>query len=219
MTARLKTSAQAAGSLRPAARRRPGYWRARVASWALVGIAASLAAVFVAHIAKFEATAPSLPAREPTAPVSDQVVVTSSKLTGVDRDRQPYTITAASAVQDSAEPNRVRLRSVAGELHRSSGDVMSLAARTAVYDSKTKMLQLEDEVSLVAAGRFVADMTRAEITLSDKRLRSETAVTVTFDRGEISAGGLEISDDGNRIVFFNRAKVVFGPQTKGDMLR
>jgi hypothetical protein len=39
-----------------------------------VRLAAALAAVFVAHIARFEATAPSRPTAETTAPVSDQVV-------------------------------------------------------------------------------------------------------------------------------------------------
>jgi lipopolysaccharide export system protein LptC len=186
-------------------------------SWALIGLALALAAVFVVHIGKFEATAPSRPAAESGAPVTNQIVVTGSTLTGFDRDQQPYSVTAASAVQDSAEPNRVHLQTVAGELHRSSGDVLSLTARTALYDSKSEVLQLEGDVTLVTAGRFVAEMARAEVTLSDKRLRSETAVTATFERGEISAGGLEISDDGNKVVFFNRAKVVFKPQTKGDM--
>ncbi len=186
-------------------------------SWGFIGLAAALAAVFVIHIGKFEATAPSRPVAQSSAPVSNLIVVTASSLTGVDRDQLPYSVTAAHAVQDSAEPNRVHLQSVAGELHRSSGEVLSLAARTALYDSKAEILQLDGDVSLVTAGRFVAEMARAEVTLSDKRLRSESPVTVTFDRGKITAGGLEISDDGNRVVFFNRAKVIFGPQTKGDM--
>jgi lipopolysaccharide export system protein LptC len=207
----------AAGPVRPAPARLPGYRRARVVSWALFGLAAALAAVFVVHIARFEATAPSRPDTEATAPVSNQIVVTRSTLTGFDDDRLPYSVTAASAVQDTAEPNRVHLEMVAAELHRRSGDVLGLAARTALYDSKTEVLQLVGDVTLVTAGRFVARMARAEVTLSDKRLRSQSPVDVTFDRGEITAGGLEITDDGNRVVFLNRARVTFGPQTKGDM--
>lgn len=196
-----------------------GYRQARALSWGLFGVAAALAAVFVIHIAKFEATAPSRPASEAAAPVSNEVVVTGSTLTGFDNDRQPYSVTAASAVQDAAEPNRVHLKTVAGELHRRSGDIVSLAARTALFDSKTKLLQLEGDVTLVAAGRFVAEMAKADVTLTDKRLRSQSPVSVTFDRGRITAGGLEITDDGGRVVFFNRAKVTFGPQIRGDMLQ
>ena len=206
-----------AGPGRLASSRLLGYRWTRVASWGLFGLAAALAAVFVVHIAKFEATAPTRPEAEATAPVSDQIVVTRSTLTGFDDDRQPYSVTAASAVQDTAEPNRVHLEMVAAELHRRSGAVFSLAARTALFDSKSEVLQLDGDVTLVTAGRFVARMAQAEITLSDKRLRSQSPVSVTFDRGEITAGGLEITDDGNRVVFLNRTRVTFGPQTKGDM--
>jgi lipopolysaccharide export system protein LptC len=195
------------------------YRRARVASWALFGLAAALAAVFVVHVARFESAAPTRPAAETAAPVSTQVVVTDSRLTGFDRERQPYSVTAESAVQDSAEPNRVRLEGVAGELHRASGDTLGLAARTALFDSKTDVLQLEGDVTLVSAGRFVAEMAKADVTLTDKRLRSQGPVSVTFDRGRIIAGGLEITEDGNRVVFFDRARVTFGPQAKDDRLQ
>jgi lipopolysaccharide export system protein LptC len=219
MNARDGRRAGAVGPVEPAPRRGLGYRRARLVSWGLFGLAAALAAVFVVHIARFEATAPSRPTAETSAPVSDQVVVTDSTLTGFDRDRQPYSVTAASAVQDAAEPNRVHLETVSGELHRRSGDILRLAARTALYDSKTEVLQLNGDVSLVTPGRFVAEMAQAEVTLTDKRLRSQSPVTVTFDRGTITAGGLEITDDGNRVVFFNRARANFGPRTKGDMLQ
>lgn len=219
MTAANEPSGEADGPVRPVPRRAVGYRRARVVSWGLFGLAAALAAVFVVHVAKFEATAPSRPEAQADLPVSHQVVVTSSTLTGYDDDRQPYSVTAASAVQDSAEPNRVHLKTVAGELHRRSGDMFSLAALTALFDSKTEVLELDGDVKLVAAGRFVAEMDKATVTLSDQRLRSQSPVSVTFGRGAITAGGLEITEDGNRVVFLNRVKVTFGPQTKGDMLQ
>lgn len=195
------------------------YRRAKIASGALFGVAAALAAVFLVHIAKFEATAPTSPAAESAPPEGDRIAVTTSTLTGFDDDRQPYRVSAASAVQDTAEPNLVHLESVSGELRRRSGAILSLAAERALFDSKQELLQLAGDVTLVTAGRFVAEMDEAEVTLSDKRLRSQSQVDVRFDRGRITAGGIEISEDGNRVVFLNRAKVTFGPQTKGDMLK
>lgn len=210
--------AEVSGPSRGAPGRLRGYRVARLASWGLFGLAAALAAVFVVHIARFEASAPAPPEDETAAPVSTEFVVTDSTLTGYDGDSQPYSVTAAIGVQDADEPNLVHLETVAGKLHRGSGDILSLAARTAQFDSKTEILELDGDVTLRAAGRFVAEMARAEVTLADKRLRSQAPVTVTFDRGTIDAGGLEITDDGNRVVFFNRARVTFGPQTKDDRL-
>lgn len=195
------------------------YRRARVASWALFGLAAALAAVFVVHVARFESAAPTRSEAESAAPLSSEIVVTDSRLTGFDRERQPYSVTAERAVQDAAEPNRIHLEGIAGELHQASGDTLGLAASTALFDSKSDVLQLEGDVTLVSAGRFVAKMAKADVTLTDKRLRSQGPVRVTFDRGRISAGGLEITEDGNRVIFFDRAKVTFGPPAKDDRLQ
>jgi lipopolysaccharide export system protein LptC len=219
MSPATRSSAEPVTAVRPAPRRILGYRGARLVSWGLFGVAIALAVVFAVHIARFEAAAPARPTNEAATPVTNQVVVTTSTITGFDKDLQPYKLTAESAVQDAETPNQVHLETVSAALHRTSGDVMSLTARTALFDSKTDVLQLEGDVTLVTAGRFVAEMDKAQVTLADKRLRSQTPVSVTFDGGEISAGGLEITEDGNRIVFFNRARLTFGPQTKSNMVQ
>lgn len=193
----------------------PQHRRVRVVSWALIAIAGGLIAFLVVRIGMFE---PAAPRRAPAVagePVSDKIVVTTSTVTGFDRDDQPYTLTAATAVQDGSEPNRVHLETVTGALRRRSGEMVNIAARTALYDSKAETLDLVGDVKL-EDGRFVADMAKAQVTLDDKRFRSTVPVVVTFNGGEITAGGLEITDDGQRVLFFNRVKAQFRPATKED---
>lgn len=193
----------------------PRHRLVRVLSWALIAVAGGLIALLVVRIGMFEPAAPSRPPDVAGAPVSDKIVVTTSTVTGFDRDDQPYTLTAATAVQDGSEPNRVHLETVTGALRRRSGEVLNIAARTALYDSKAETLDLVGDVKL-QDGRFVADMAKAQVTLDDKRFRSTVPVVVTFNGGEIAAGGLEIVDDGQRILFFNRVKAQFRPATKED---
>lgn len=187
------------------------YRTAKRLSWGFVAVAAGLAALFAVQIGRFEAAAPARPEAEPSRPTSDQIVAVDSTLTGFDSNHEPYSVSAAGAVQDAAEPDLVHLDTVTAELRRRSGDVLSLAAQTALYDSTAKTLDLEGRVRLGAGDRLVAEMDRAQVHLEDKRLRSEVPVVASFDRGRIVAGGLEISHDGSRIVFFNRAKAVFEP--------
>jgi hypothetical protein len=60
-------------------------------------------------------------------------------------------------------------------------------------------------------------MEKAAVTVADKVLKSSVPVTVTMDRSTIKSNGLEISNDGKRIMFFNGVKARFLPAgSKGD---
>lgn len=209
------SGALAAGGMRPL--RMARHRVARLASWGLLGAAALLTGFFIAQIATFEGARQSRSSEEMQEPTSDQVLVSAPSITGFDRDDQPYAVSAAAAVQDGQQEGRVRLESVVGTLRQRSGDILNLAATTALYDAKSKALALDGAVTLRSADRFVAEMDRAQVDLDEKRFRSDEKVVVTFNRGEITAGGMEIVDDGKRILFFNGARAVFRPlPAKGD---
>jgi lipopolysaccharide export system protein LptC len=47
---------------------------------------------------------------------------------------------------------------------------------------------------------------------------SDTPVTVTFSSGSVSANGMQITDDGERILFLNGVRARFeAPQAEGDV--
>jgi LPS export ABC transporter protein LptC len=214
------TKAMNPGALAAPRAQPPGTARhrlARIASRALLGMAAVLAGLFVARIASFEGARQSRSAAETQQPTSDQILVSAPTISGFDRHEQPYAVSAAAAVQDKGQEGRITLESVVGTLRRRSGELLNLAARTALYDAKSKVLQLDGAVTLKSANRFVAEMDRARANLDEKLFRSDEKVVVTFNRGEITAGGMEITDDGKRILFFNGARAILRPApAKGD---
>ena len=57
-------------------------------------------------------------------------------------------------------------------------------------------------------GDFRADMEQAKVDVGAKTIRSAVPVAVTLQNGHIDANGMEISDDGKRILFFNRVKLM-----------
>jgi lipopolysaccharide export system protein LptC len=147
----------------------------------------------------------------------DEITVRQSTVTGFDKDKQPYSVTAQSAVQDRDKPNLIKLRTVSGETHRSNGDVITIAAREGIYDSDTRIFDLAGDVQIGMPGRFMAQMEKAAVTVADKVLKSGVPVTVTMNRSTITSNGLEISNDGKRIMFFNGVKARFLPSgSKGD---
>lgn len=217
------TRAMSSGALAAPRVKIPGTARHRLAwlaSWGFIAMAAMLAGLFILQIASFEGARQSRSTAEMRQPTSEQILVSAPRISGFDRQEQPYAVSAAAAVQDKGQEGRVRLESVAGTLRRRSGELLNLAATTALYDSKSKALELDGAVTLKSADRFVAEMDRAQVNLDDKLFRSDQKVVVTFNRGEITAGAMEITDDGKRIVFFGGARVIFRPApAKGDRQR
>jgi len=187
----------------------------RALSWVAVAFTALLALIFVVQIGSFESLKPTAPTPSAPRPLTDQITVSSSTITGFDKDDQPYSLKAERAAQDSVKPNLVHLKSVSAALKRTSGENIDLSSEQALYDTETEILSLDGNVRLVSADRFVANMPKAEVTLRDKRFRSDAPVDVRFDRGTITAKGVEITDDGNRILFFNRVKATFRPANEG----
>ena len=183
----------------------------RLASLATIAVTAGLILVFIVQITRFDALRP--PQRQPgkQASPSSQITASRSTIAGFDNQRQPFVVDARTAEQDADKSNIVHLTTVDGRLEKTDGTVMTLAARGGTYDTDIKVLDLKGDVRLASKGNFVARMDTARVFLQQKRLYSDVPVTVSLNHGTIAAGGVEVTDQGNRILFFNRVKTTYTP--------
>ena len=185
-------------------------------SWlaALVGVA--FVAAFLAQAGLFASLMPGEPA-PPTAARPDQITATQSTVNGLDRENQPYAVKARRGWQDATTPTLVHLETVEGRFRKATGAEYTMNAATGVYDTKAKALDLAGRVTIVQKDRFTAVMDKAHVVVEEKKLESGSAVHVTFGNGAIKANGMQITDDGARILFLNGVKASFGaPSAKGD---
>ena len=125
--------------------------------------------------------------KPPVAPTvvdnPEQGAATTANVTGFDKENQPYTFSSKTALQDKTEPHKVHLTAVSGRFQRNSGEIITLAANGGLYDTDAKTLDLEGEVHIVSEGRFTADMDRAHVDTTTKKMTSNTPVTVVFGVG------------------------------------
>jgi lipopolysaccharide export system protein LptC len=197
------------------ARRRAGL--APLLSYGSAGIAIVIAAAFFYQAGMFESLVPKEVPVPPKVDNPEQISAKESTVTGLDREQQPYEITAEKALQDKNKPNKVYLDRVTGKFRRTSGEVLNVVANRALYDSDTKLLDLDGDVRITSKDRFTALMQKAQVITKDKALTSSVPVEVDFGSGTVLANGLEITDDGKRILFLNRVKATFkSPAKKGD---
>lgn len=180
--------------------------------------AVGFVALFFIQAGMFNALAPD-DGPAPTAPPNpDQITATDSTVNGIDRENQPYEVTAAKGWQDETIPTLVHLETVAGKFRRASGAEYTLTAATGAYDTKVRELDLKGAVTIVQKDRFTAVMEQAHVVVENKTLTSKVPVDVTLPSGSIRANGLEITDDGARILFLNGVKARFSQAAaKGDV--
>lgn len=173
--------------------------------------------LFLLQAGLYQALAPGDPPPVTVPPNPDQITATDSTVNGLDKENQPYEVRAVRGWQDEAIPSLVHMETVDGSFRRATGAEYTLNAKTGHYDTKVKELDLEGNVTIVEKDRFTATMEKAHVVVEDKTLTSDVPVDVQFADGSIRANGLQITDDGRRILFLNGVKARFSQGTaKGD---
>jgi lipopolysaccharide export system protein LptC len=192
----------------------------RVLGWLFSAIALAMMGLLAYQAGTFSSLVPMpLPSggkavgNTSSAAPGEEITVTDSRFTGFDKNDQPFSISARSAVQDENDASKVRLQSVDAEVRHKSGQQIAIKSNEAVYDSNSKTIDLQGDVRISSTGGFDARMAKARVDIDRHRLRSEVPVKVVHPRGLIQANGMEIEDDGARILFFNRVKARFGAES------
>ncbi len=185
-------------------------------SWLAAALGIAFAALFVAQAGLFSRLMPEETAPPVTLDKPDQITSRDSTLTGFDRQKQPYELKAARGVQDKDHPELVHLETVTGKFLKATGQAYTLQSRTALYNTDKREVDLEGDVVIGETGRFTARMAKAHVVVAEKKLTTDSPVTVEFAGGTIEARGLQITDDGANIKFLNGVKTRYTQRTKGD---
>lgn len=189
----------------------------RLLSWLAAAIGLGFVIAFLAQAGLFRALMPQQAAPPPPAVEPDRITAGVSTVNGIDDEKQPYQVTARRGWQDGKTPNLVHLEEPVGVFRRASGTKYTITGTTGLYDTKIKSLDLDGNVVLEQEGRFKARMDKANIAVKEKRLVADTAVSAQFGSGTVDANGMQITDDGARILFLNGVKARFtAAEGKGD---
>lgn len=199
----------------------PAYqWWTRAAPW-LSRLAALLGLGFMAAFAwqagLFALLLPSTPGKPPD--IANPAISTSLKprLTGFDKDNNPYWITADQGTQDKKNADIVHLDRLTAQFSNKAGALYDVAADVGDYNRRLDSMRLRGHVRFVQGKRFTARMPEAMVVIKDKAISADRSVVVTLGSGTIRSEGLQITNDGNNILFFNGVHAVFdaAPATGG----
>lgn len=190
---------------------------ARAMAWVAGAIGIAMVALFLVQAGLFQAMLPHDEAPPPTVENPDQITSTDSTVKGIDRENQPYEVSARRGWQDKDTPSLVHLEQVAATFRKPDGRVYVMSSDTGLYDTKRKVMDIAGNVVIAEGTRFTARMDTARIEVETKALSSASPVVVDSAQGRIAANGLQIGDDGTKILFLNGVKAQFGAApAKGD---
>jgi lipopolysaccharide export system protein LptC len=128
-----------------------------------------------------------------------KVTMQAPRIAGFTNDTRPYEVTARAAAQDVANPDTIELQGLHGKSEMSDKTVFELTADTGIYDSKSEMLTLRQNIILKSTSGFNVYLSEATIDVHSSNVVSEKPVRVVMQQGIINANRTEVADSGGTI--------------------
>ncbi len=137
----------------------------------------------------------------PQTPQTDEEVqMISPRFTGRDNAGRPYEVIADTATRNKEAPEITYLVNI--RMDSAQGDNSShVTARTGVYDSARKILDLDEDVRLISPNGFVYTTSKARFFIDSNRIVGDQRVFGNGPTGTVEADGYEIIDGGKKVIF------------------
>jgi lipopolysaccharide export system protein LptC len=145
-----------------------------------------------------------------------KAIMQQPRLAGFTTDSRPYEFTADSAQQQITKPDLVELQRIRAKVQMADKSVVHMWADGGLYNMKTQMLQLNDNIHLVSSTGYEARLKQASVDMNKGDVFSDTPVWVKLLNGDLNAKRLEIINNGDLVRFTDVSMILQStkPDTK-----
>jgi lipopolysaccharide export system protein LptC len=130
-----------------------------------------------------------------------KITMQQPRLSGFTIDSRAYEFSANAAAQDLTKPNLVELQELHAKMEMQDKSTVAMSADTGIYDVKTEMLTLNDNIELVSSTGYEGKLSEAVIDVRKGNVVSEKPVWVKMLNGFLNAKRLDIVENGAVIRF------------------
>jgi len=146
-----------------------------------------------------------------------KITMQQPRLTGYTVDSRAYEFSADAAAQDITKPNLVELHQLHDKMEMQDNSTVEMTAMSGVYDVKTEMLKLNENIQLVSSTGYQGRLSEATIDVRKGDVVSDKPVWVKMLDGELNAKRLDIADKGSVLRFTDVSMTLLpGKRTSGD---
>jgi len=136
----------------------------------------------------------------------------NARFVGVDLKKQPFSITADIAKNLLKDITQIELEMPKADITVSDGSWLVLTANSGVYNQKRKFLNLEGAVNLFHDSGYEFKTNKANIDLDQGIAISNEPVKGQGPFGQLQAEGFQIENNGNKISFLGKSKLILFPK-------
>ncbi len=130
-----------------------------------------------------------------------KITMEQPRLTGFTIDSRAYEFSAEAAAQDITKPNLVELNKLHAKMEMQDKSSVDMVADSGVYDSKSEMLTLHDNILLVSSTGYEGRLSQAVVDVRKGNVVSDEPVAVKLLNGFLNAKRLDISENGSVVRF------------------
>jgi lipopolysaccharide export system protein LptC len=130
-----------------------------------------------------------------------KITMQQPRLSGYTVDSRAYEFSADAAGQDITKPNLVELHQLHAKMELEDKSTVEMSAVSGVYDAKTEMLTLSENIELVSSTGYEGRLAEAVIDVRKGNVVSDKPVAVKMLDGFLNAKRLDIIDRGSVVRF------------------
>lgn len=174
----------------------------------IIGALVILGIIGALFIKSFEVTDVSV---ENISLSDGKLVMENPELSGFDKEKRPYNLTATKAIQDASNPNQVELQDILAELPMDETITATVKAGNGIYDADAKTLKLTKKVNLVTTSGMTLVLEDANVDIGNSIMHTNNPITGKSPQADISSNAMMIEDGGNKLIFEGRVRMTLRP--------
>ncbi|MDI1228511.1 MAG: LPS export ABC transporter periplasmic protein LptC [bacterium] len=209
-----KPKSRSANSTRLAARGGGYSWFVRISKITLPLVALGLIGLVVARLSEDprQIQLTELPTKEKTTP--GQVALVKARYEGMDAKGRKYTLTADKAIRNMLSDEAVSLEKPRADMALDDGGSITVHAEKGDYDNNSKKLSLSGGVTLYHDSGYEMHLQDVAIDVATRHAVTQNPVRAQGPAGELQAQNMDISDEGDLVVFGGPAFLTLQPGVK-----
>jgi lipopolysaccharide export system protein LptC len=141
-----------------------------------------------------------------------KIMMQQPRIAGFTHDNRRYDLTAQAAGQDITKPDLVELQGIHATMEMQDEAVFDTTARSGLYNSKTELLTLSNDIVVTSTNGYEAVLSEAVLDIRAGKIVSEKPVFVKTSTLNINANRMEVSDGGDVMRFERGVTVLLLPE-------
>lgn len=147
--------------------------------------------------------------------LGDGLTIRNPRFSGVTSGGDTFSLTADTAIPDAAVPTRMEMDQIQAEMRASTGQVVTVRAKSGKALVKEQLLQLTDGVTIDSSDGYQLVTDGGEIDMATATFVSSGPVTFSGPGTRVTAGQMRLQDSNgteNRMLWFEKGvKVTYLP--------